>query len=129
LESKYRLEIQLPGLPKTTNRKSSFGHWAQRKAEADKWKNMVDLACMGKRPQKPLKTARIAYIRHSSVEPDFDGLVSTFKHIQDGLILAGIIENDKPSNIGQPSFRWFREKPGKGFVEVLVEELEPDGVA
>jgi len=41
-------------------------------------------------PTRPLTEARIELVRHSSVEPDYDNLVGSFKAIIDGLRDAGV---------------------------------------
>lgn len=115
------LEFILPGLPKTTN--GSKANWRAKMAEARKWKNAVIICVSKDKPDYPLSKAQIIYTRISSQEPDFDGLVSSFKHVQDGLIDVGIIENDKPSNIGQPHYRWIKGKPKKGAIIVRIQEL------
>jgi hypothetical protein len=48
--------------------------------EAAKWKQAVQLICRpGHKPQLPLARAKLTLTRHSSMEPDFDGLVSSSK--------------------------------------------------
>lgn len=79
---------------------------------------------MGKRPPEPLKYARLTLVRFSSVCPDFDGLVSSWKPVIDGLIHARIIEDDSMKNIGMPKFHWEKAPPKKGWILVRVEELE-----
>lgn len=74
------------------------------------------------KPTQPMLSARIEMIRHSSTEPDFDNLVSSFKWILDGLIDAGVIVSDKPSVIGQPVYQWKKAAPKNGFIEVKVSD-------
>ena len=90
--------------------------------EARKWKKMVSLVVVGKKPSQPLKKAKLTLTRYSSVCPDSDGLVSGFKRIVDGLVEAGILENDKFVNIGMPDYRWEKALPKNGRVTVTVEE-------
>jgi hypothetical protein len=119
----YRLELKLDGLPKTTN--NSKSNWRARMAEARKWKQLVYYkidATM--RPNHVLVNAKLTLIRHSSVSPDFDGLVSSFKHIIDGLISAQVIFNDKMENIGQPTYKWEQAPKNRGHVTIIVEELD-----
>ncbi len=118
----YRLEFKLMGLPKTTN--ANIGSWRARHGRAKKWKDAVVLATKGKAPANPLSRARLTLTRHSSVEPDFDGLVSSFKHVIDGLTEAGIIRDDKMSVIGQPTYFWQVTGRGSGFITVVVESAE-----
>lgn len=116
----YTLEFKLPGLPKMTNKLRV--HWRVKQKHATLWKSIaLTEVARNQRPARPLKRAMVTCTRHSSVEPDFDGLVSSFKHIIDALVLAEVIENDKPSVIGQPTYLWRKAPPGKGFVTVKVE--------
>jgi hypothetical protein len=118
----YRLELNIDGLPKTTN--NSKSNWRARMAEARKWKQLVySKIDATMRPNEVLKEAKLTLIRHSSVEPDFDGLVSSFKHLIDGLIQARVIENDKMGNIGQPNYKWEYVPRNRGRVTIIVEEL------
>lgn len=123
--NKYYLEITLPGLPKTTNSKRRFAHWAQQNLEANQWKRSIKAYLVSKKPPAPLKQAKLTLTRYSSVEPDYDGLVSSFKHLIDGLTEAGVIENDRRENIGVPDYRWEKAAQGKGFIKVVVEEIIP----
>lgn len=51
-----------------------------------------------------------------------DGLVSGFKHVIDGLVVAGVIVDDKPSVIGQSQYRWtYRPSKQGGMISVKIE--------
>lgn len=119
----YSLEFKLDGLPKMTNPSGARStHWRVIKKERDNWKSLVVEAASGKKPPEPLKKARLTLIRHSSVSPDPDGLVSGFKAIIDGLVEAGVLENDRFENIGMPQYLWSKVQPRKGYIEVRVKE-------
>ena len=122
----YRLEFTLDGLPATTN-SGNRAHWAIKVREANYWKCMVryQVLMLKKRPARPLKKAKLTLTRCSAVQPDFDGLVSSFKHPIDGLKAAGVIVDDKMSCIGQPNYQWEKAPPKKGFIRILVESV-PD---
>lgn len=75
-------------------------------------------------PAAPLEKAKLTLERHSSVEPDFDGLVSSFKFIIDGLVDCGVLIGDKTSVIGRPDYQWVKASPKKGKIVVIVEELK-----
>lgn len=75
------------------------------------------------RPAEPLERAHLILTRHSSSEPDFDGLAVSFKPVIDGLVEAGVLANDKSGNIGQPEYRWFKAPMKMGFITVEVREL------
>lgn len=122
-ELPYKLEFTLQGLPASTN---SMGrkHWAVKAKEAKNWKTRVAwIVRQIGAPKKPLKKAHVTLIRKSSQCPDADGLVSSFKHVIDGLIAAKVIENDKMDNIGMPTYSWEKGQPGYGSIKVIVEEV------
>jgi len=54
--------------------------------------------------------------------PDYDGLVSAFKSVVDGLKEAGVILDDKYENTGPWNCVWRKAKSKQGFVRVIVEE-------
>lgn len=116
------LEFELKGLPKTTNalRASS---WRVRNAFAKKWKDLVQLYTFRHLPNSPLIKAKVTLTRCSSRESDFDGLVSSFKHVLDGLVEARILEDDKQSNIGQPTYLHEKAKQREGKIRIKVEEI------
>lgn len=119
----YFLAFTLNGLPKTTNAGGRL-HWAAKAKEAKLWRKRVCLtvASLNAAPKEPLKKATLTLTRRSAVEPDFDGTVSSFKHILDGLVDAGVIVDDKPSIIGQPTYKWEKVSKNLGHVHVIVEE-------
>jgi hypothetical protein len=119
----YRLEFSLPGLPKTTNAKRGFGHWAQYYRESKKWKRVLLPYLTSKKPPEPLQKAKLTLSRCSSQQPDFDGLVSSFKHIIDALVEAKILIDDRMDVVGQPNYLWFQVPRDKGYIRVVVEEL------
>lgn len=122
MSEKYSLKIQLDGLPRMVN-KSFASHWKSRMTESRKWKMKIFKACCNSRPSKPLAKAKLVLTRFSSRSPDFDGLVSGFKHCIDGLKEAGIILDDKFDNIGQPEYKWEKVGPRNG--KVIIEVYEP----
>jgi len=117
----YSLTLELDGLPKTTNTQAGRG-WYARHAEAKKWKEAVRFAIGSHQPDKPLKRAILTLTRFSSSCPDYDGLVSSFKHVIDGLIVSQVIEDDNMGIIGMPMFLWKKAKRGAGFIRVHVIE-------
>lgn len=114
--------FELPGLPKTTN-SGGRAHWAAMAREARFWTRCVFFAVRPYKPRTPFSKAELCLTRFSATEPDFDGLVSSFKHVIDGLIGAGVIANDKPSAIGQPQYHWAHAPRGKGKIQVKVREI------
>lgn len=119
----YRLEFELYGLPKIISNASRNG-WRGLWAEKKKWKRAVfERVSFYAFTRDPLTSAKLTLTRHSSKEPDFDGLVSSFKAVIDGLKEAGIIADDKMSIIGQPQYRWQKAKMKQGKISVAVEEI------
>lgn len=123
----YVLEFMLPGLPKMSNQLLR-GHWRTKHGHAIKWKRKVTDACFKFKPAQPLERATLTLTRCSSAEPDFDGLVSGFKHVIDGIVECGIIQTDKSSCIGQPKYFWEKGVRGKGFLKVKVEQITKENI-
>lgn len=119
------IEFELPGLPATANGRRRMAHWVQASKESNRWKNDVyfKLLEINKRPRRPMHQARLHLIRHSSSEPDFDGLVSSFKPIIDGLVLSGVLVNDRSANIAQPHYHWEYAPAKAGKITVRVYEV------
>ena len=117
------LEFELPGLPKTVNqvgRKS----WQVKAKEAKKWKfasaaHCIALGAQGKRLEK----AHLELTRYSSRETDVDNMVSSWKHVIDGLVLAEVIIDDKPSVIGSPIFNWVKVPRKDVRIQIKVFEV------
>lgn len=116
----YDLSFEIPKLPPTINL-IGRSHWAVEASNARKWKSYVALAVGRKLPSSPLERAKITLIRHSSNEPDYDGLVSSMKATIDGLVGCGVLKNDKMSNIGVPNYLWRKARRGEGKISVIVE--------
>ncbi len=117
----YRLEFILFGLPKMANR-TRGQHFRVYMKHRDEWAQKVHGSIAGKLPEEPLKRARIELTRFSSIEPDFDGLVSSFKAILDAL-RGRVILDDRPSCIGSPLCKWEKTAPKQGRIKVIVEEV------
>lgn len=117
--SKYVLDFTLKGLPRmglNTN-----GNWRVKWAKAKAVKRDVWRAVWAKRPSEPLEKAKVRIERCSSVRPDYDNLVSSGKHLLDGLVEAGILAGDTFDHIGTPEYVWSKAAPGMGHVNVRVE--------
>lgn len=119
----YKLEFMEPKLPPTTNGMVSF-HWWKKKKLSDEWNNIVmyHVLKLGA-PRAPLEKAKLTLIRYSSREPDYDGLVSSFKVVVDALRHNGVLVDDRMSNIGIPIYDWQKATPKGGFIHVCVEEV------
>lgn len=122
----YRLEFELPGLPRMGNSSGRSNGWRAIANERRRWKMAVFLIVRAHRPKVPLKHARLTLTRCSSVSPDPDGLVIGFKPIVDALITAGILENDRLENIGMPEYKFEKVSPKAGKIRVRVEERKEE---
>jgi hypothetical protein len=120
----YELEFSISGLP-TIISNGSQGSWKVKYSLALKWKRLVCDSVGNHRPTTPLKKAKCEFVRASAFEPDYDNLVISFKAIRDGLVQAGVLENDKSSNMPDPVYRWECAKRGAGFIRVSVREIQP----
>jgi hypothetical protein len=117
-------EFEISGLPRTINQ-IGRAHWAIKAKEAKLWKYLVLEQCVYHRlVDMRLHKAELEFTRISSREPDFDNLASSFKHVMDGLVMAKVIIDDKPSVIGSPTFKW--EKASRKEVRVKVRIFKPD---
>lgn len=122
----YSLKFKLEGLPAMGL--NARRHWRQirgKRGENREWYTMVAMATAGKCPPEPLRLANVCLIRRSSVEPDFEGLVGSFKPILDALTRLRIIQDDSVRVIGQPDYQWQRARPTEGMIEVTVWQAEP----
>lgn len=119
---RFHLEFLIPMLPKTYNQVERM-HLFARRTYVKEIHEIVWAKVGGKKPPQPLPRARLTLTRFSSVEPDSDGLVSSFKHVIDGLVECGVLVNDRFSNIGMPDYRWSKVKPKQGAIHVVVEEI------
>jgi Holliday junction resolvase RusA-like endonuclease len=118
----YRLSFELPGLPRMANPSGRSQHWRAVFGERRKWKTAVWAAVQGKLPRQPLERYTLHLTRFSSVPPDFDGLVSSWKAIVDGLREAKVIADDKLVNTGPWRCHWIKCKRDEGRVSVTVED-------
>ncbi len=126
----YLLELIIPcvppnKLPKTTTNARST--WQARLGEANKWKRKIaEYVVLGQRtPKQPLAKAKLTLIRYASgLEPDYDNLVSTWKHVIDGLVEAKVLSDDSPAVIGQPFYKWERSSRLQQRIFIQVQEIE-----
>jgi hypothetical protein len=120
--AKYSLELTINELPPLMTNGTQHS-WRARAGIKSKWKNRTALEIGGRIPPSPLTRARVKFVRHSSNEPDFDNLVTSFKPIMDGLVLARVLIDDAREIVGQPEYVWAKEKRNKGHVMIYVEEV------
>lgn len=117
------LDITLDGLP-PMNTADRRGRWVMIRAKRE-WESKVCgavLMALGRWPESPMKRAHVTITRYSGVrEPDFENLTQGGKFLLDGLVKAGVLEDDSPKVIGQPTYKWEPAKRGEGRVRIQVE--------
>lgn len=123
----YKIRFTIDGLTRRTNNQQS--NWRARHAESRKWKRRVAEAIIISKvgwPTRPLEFVKLKLTRGSSRAPDFDGLVSSFKHVIDGLIECEVLANDRMDNFdgGKPEYCWIQTDRNKGFIQVELEEMK-----
>ncbi len=120
----YSIEFKLDRLPKTVNALQSMT-WKARHGHSTRWKRSIWRAVWPFKPSAPLNKAKITLIRVSAKEPDYDGLVGSFKCIIDGLREVGVLADDKSQNIGIPTYLWEKTNPSNGHIKIKVEAVDP----
>ena len=106
----YSLDVGSKRLPKMPNQLLGQ-HWRFRREEAMSWHNEIGWQLAMKRPPEPLVHARLVCVRRSrGPEPDYDGLVGSFKYPIDALVVNRVLLDDKPSVI-KVEYLWSRDTP------------------
>lgn len=125
--TRYRLFLRLLGLP--TMERNARRHHRARADETARWRSAVAFAALGKTPGKPLERAYVRLCRHSESEPDPTNNSDGFKAIEDGIVGAGILVDDKSRYYaqGRPVASWAWAPARKGFVSVLIEDATLGG--
>lgn len=121
-----RWVLRLHGIPPLPNRMAALPLRARMIARA-RWRD--DTAAVARSLQIPRLAAPIVtYTRYSTAEPDFDGLVASFKHVQDGLVVAGVLPDDAPKHL-RPAYGWHACRRGEEHIEIAIEGVEAEGAA
>ena len=119
----------MPGLPPTPNSMLAK-HWAAKAKLAKRWRRDAYLSMRASGPiPSGVKRLSVEYTRHSSKEPDQDGLAGSTKHITDGIVDAFREKNpdfDDKASMFFATWRWEPAPRGKGRVTARIR-LE-DGV-
>lgn len=114
-------------LPKMTNQLLRR-HWSFIMKEKDQWHGAVrEQVIWFKRDHgdfDPFKKVRIEFTRASTNEPDWDGLVSGFKFVTDGLVKAGVMIDDTPSVIQSADYKWVKCSRAEQGIFVAIYNLE-----
>lgn len=118
--SRYALHVRLLGVP--TPERNSRRHWRVTRKEIQTWRRAVAFAVRGRQPPTPLGCARVVFTRHGERKLDYTNLVESFKPIEDGLVRAGVLEDDREENYigGHPEYRQERAPRAAQFVTIDV---------
>lgn len=119
----YRLDITIPGLPKIlANMKSR--NWRASYFEKKKWMKLTcDHITAPLKPSNALTRASVMLIRNSSRQPDRDNLMSSWKAVIDGLVVARVLEDDNCDVIAELKSEWQKCRPKDSHIRIIVEEL------
>lgn len=114
----------LGDLPKTYNQLGRK-HWYLKLQESKKWLQIVakEFERFNELPENPLPRAKVTLIRMGTRSLDPDNLAQSFKHVLDGLVKLGVLENDKWENIGMPTYEFVKVKKKDIGIRVVVEEI------
>lgn len=116
------IEFEVPGLPETTNQILAM-KLRTRLGRKHYWKDLVWKVSASQRPPQPFKRAILTLTRCSTTRPDPDGMVSSFKHVIDALVISRILEDDSFEHIGMPTYLFQKVERGKGKIRIRVEEV------
>lgn len=116
----YALAFEIAGLPKVPNELLG-AHWRVRAGHAKRWERAVWREVWPLKPAAPLTKARLTLTRCSARTPDFDNLALSFKPVVDALVKCGVLIDDTPAVIGQPTYAHEKVRPGKGKIKIQVE--------
>ena len=121
----YRLELKLLGVP--TPGRNARRVWQATHRDTQAWRRAVAFGATGRTPPKPLRRARVVFKRFGERELDFTNLVDSFKALEDGLVGAGILADDKPANYvgGHPDYAQERVARGREHVTIVVTGETP----
>jgi len=74
-------------------------------------------------PKTPWPKAKISYDYYNNREIDADNFHIGCKPWQDAIVKAGILKDDKPSNLELGHIKWHKCKRGEEKVVIEIEEL------
>lgn len=126
-KSIYWADIEVPALPQRINQFKGKS-WHNRAKEKEQWLWWIHTCNKGPKLKTPLNAAHLTLTRYSSQQPDYDGLVISFKTVIDCLVTLGYILNDSPKVIGYPIYNWEKWGAGEGRVRIFLQETVRPGI-
>jgi hypothetical protein len=95
-------------------------HWSRKLKLRKRWAWLVKAALLNAGVHAPprLARAKLTIERHGPRSLDADNFRAGTKWLQDSLVSAGIIADDTPAVIGEPTLRQFISKTRKTIVTI-----------
>lgn len=123
----YQLVFTLPWLTQMAN---VWGrtHGFQRNKEAQTVYQAVAVSVGHRKPRQPLERAELILTRYSASQPDYDGLVLSFKAVVDGLVRIGVLKDDTLSVTGPWRVDWAKVPRKSGHLRIEVRSRVVGGV-
>ena len=112
----YHREFRFDKLP-PMNTAHTRRHWSVAHTEAKKWHSLVWAVSSSQRPDTPMERAFVHCTRHSSVCPDYDNVVMSFKPVIDAFKKCGFIVDDDMMRLDR-EYSWEYAPRKKGFITV-----------
>lgn len=112
--------IEIQGLPPMAN--GGHGSWQKSHGIRKAWKTRVGNMLLGKVPRTPYQLIHVIFTRHSSSEPDYDGLVHGFKPVRDALVNFGIVIDDDSTHM-RSEYRWCKAKAKEGKITIEITPI------
>lgn len=125
------LDIQLRGYrPLSLNRQQRM-HYRNRKRDLERTSLMLRAATAGKVIPMFAAPVRVTYWQfYARLPMDWDNFGASMKHILDGLVRIGILQNDSPREVAQVILGQTKVKTeGEEGLRVMLEPALPAGWA
>lgn len=119
----FSLKFEISLMPLTLNQIMGK-HWRSRHTNFKTIHKIIQAITHNKKPLKPVQKAKVTIWRYSSGTLDRDNMFFTFKPIVDGLVEAGVIQDDGFDQVKELyPYQIKIKRTEKPRVEVLVEEI------
>lgn len=118
------IHLVIPGIPPSVNTWRNLHHFAEAKQKRE-WEDIVgwEVARQRVRPPKPLKRAHVTYEYYFSSKRRHDPDNYVGKWTTDGLVKAGVLEDDSFDNIALLICQGGVDRKNPR-TEIFVEEVE-----
>ena len=118
------ITIELPFLPPRSLSPNARVHWAVRMKDKREWEESIYIRARELAPPSPFTSCVVRYhLRWCGTPPDRDNLIGSMKAGLDGLVSAGLIEDDSPGIVTDIHVSYERV-PHRSDVAMVIE-VEP----